>query len=383
MDKTAAWKGVVNAMFYYLHYLSDTISFFRIFQYITVRIVAGAGTAFVLSLLLGPWIISRLHGLSSCDQTRYKQYLPALDALHGSEKRKTPTMGGILIILSIVISCLLWAITTNLLVWVALLTVCAMGTLGFVDDYIKTVKRNPNGLRVWVKLFFQMLWILAVMAMVMTLPETRDRVQELMVPFLKRPLISEMCIVGVFVFMALVFVGASNAVNLTDGLDGLAIGCMSSVALAFLIMSYVSGHVKLAQYLQIPYIPGSGELSVFCGCVLGASLGFLWFNCHPAQVFMGDTGSLALGGAMGIVAVLIKHELVLFIVGGVFVVEAMSVILQVGWFKLKGRRIFQCAPLHHHFELKKNPWSETQVTVRFWIVSVIFALIGILLLKIR
>jgi len=370
-------------MFYYLYSLSDTISFFRIFQYITVRTVAGAGTAFVLSLMLGPWVIRRLNRLINGEQERYKQYSPDLDALHGEGKKRTPTMGGILIVISIVISSFLWAVPSNPLFCVALLTLCYMAGLGFVDDYIKTVKHNPNGLRAWVKFVFQALWVVALMAMLRLIPETRDNVQQLMVPFLKRPLISEMCLVATLVYMAVVVIGASNAVNLTDGLDGLAIGCTSSVVLAFLVMAYVAGHVNFAQYLQIPYIAGSGELSVFCGCVLGSSLGFLWFNCHPAQVFMGDTGSLALGGAIGVVAVLIKHELVLLVVGGVFVIEAVSVILQVACFKMKGRRIFQCAPLHHHFELKKHPWSETQIVVRFWIVSIIFALLGILLLKTR
>jgi phospho-N-acetylmuramoyl-pentapeptide-transferase len=292
-------------------------------------------------------------------------------------------MGGILIISSIAGAVLLWAVLTNWLVWIALLTLLVMGLIGFADDYLKLVKRDHKGLPPLKKLFFQSLWVTGVGWALLLIPETREHMRELMVPFLKTPLITQLSWLAVFGFLLLVVVGSSNAVNLTDGLDGLAIGCTSSVAFAYLVMTYAAGHVRFAGYLQIPYIPGSGELAVFCGCMLGACLGFLWFNCHPAQIFMGDTGSLALGGALGVVAVMIKQELVLMVVGGMFVFEALSVILQVGWFKLKHRRIFACAPLHHHFEMKKIPWSETQVTVRFWILSIIFALLGILLLKIR
>lgn len=371
-------------MFYYLYFLSDQISYLRVFHYITVRTVAGAGTAFLISLIIGPWIIGRLQQLCRGTETRYREDAPALDALRGAANQKTPTMGGLLIIISMVISCLLWAVPTSLLVWLAISTLCVMGAIGFYDDYIKAVRRNPKGLSVRKKLLLQALWVVLLVALLVTIPATREHARQLWVPALKTPLVSSMCLAGVFIFVALVVIGAGNAVNLTDGLDGLAIGCTSAVVLAFLVMAYVAGHIKFAEYLQVPYVAGAGELSVFCGCMLGAALGFLWFNCHPAQVFMGDTGSLALGGAMGIVAVLIKQELVLVIVGGVFVMEALSVILQVGWFKLKHRRIFACAPLHHHFELKKNnPWSETQVTVRFWILAIIFALLGILLLKIR
>lgn len=370
-------------MLYYLHHLEDSISFFRIFQYITVRAIAGAGTAFLLCLTLGPWVIRRLGHLCGGETSRYKDDAPALEALRGDAKKKTPTMGGLLIIGAMAVSCLLWAIPTNLLVWIALLTVIVMGLIGFADDFIKTVERNPKGLRPLKKLFFQMLWVAGVAGVLLVLPETRNHARQLMVPFLKQPLIAHMSLLAVVVFLILVVVGSSNAVNLTDGLDGLAIGCTGSVAFAYLVMTYAAGHARFAEYLQIPYIAGGGELSVFCGCMLGACLGFLWFNCHPARIFMGDTGSLALGGGIGIVAALIKQELVLVVVGGMFVLEALSVILQVGWFKLRRRRIFACAPLHHHFEIKKGPWSETQVTVRFWILSIIFALLGVLLLKIR
>ncbi len=370
-------------MLYYLHEFSDAIGCLRVFQYITVRAVAGAGTAFILSLALGPWLIRRLGRLCSGDAGRYQGDAPRLDALHGELKKRTPTMGGLLIIGSIIAACLLWAILTNLLVWIALLTLCVMGLIGFADDYLKITRPGSKGLRPLKKLFFQSLWVGGVGGLLLVNPETSGHVRQLMVPFLKTPLIPELGLLAAFLFLLLVVVGSSNAVNLTDGLDGLAIGCAGAVAFAYLVMSYAAGHVRFAEYLQVPYIAGGGELAVFCGCMLGACLGFLWFNCHPAQVFMGDTGSLALGGAIGTVAALIKQELALAVVGGVFVLEALSVILQVGWFKLKRRRILACAPLHHHFELKPLPWSETQITVRFWILSLIFALLGVLLLKIR
>lgn len=370
-------------MLYYLHLLADQISYFRVFQYITVRIFLAAGTAFLFSLLAGPWFVRRLHALTADTTARYQNDAPALDALGGAAKRKTPTMGGLLIIAAVVIACLLWALPTNLLVWMALATMGVMGLIGFADDYIKTVQRNARGLSAWKKLVLQSLWVLGIVGLLLLLPETRPLARQLMVPFLKTPLIPQMSLLVLAIFVILVIVGSSNAVNLTDGLDGLAIGCTGSVTVAYLVMTYVAGHIHLADYLQVPYIVGSGELAVFCGSLLGASLGFLWFNCFPARIFMGDTGSLALGGALGMVAVLIKQELVLIIVGGIFVVEALSVIMQVGWFKLKGRRIFACAPLHHHFQLKKMPWSETQITVRFWIISLMCALLGVLMLKMR
>lgn len=370
-------------MLYYLHLLSDYVSYLRVFQYISVRVVAAAGTAFVISILFGPFFIRRLKNMCCGDETRYRSDLPVLDAIRSETKKKTPTMGGLLIISSILASSLLWAIPTNPLALITLSTMCYMGLIGFADDYLKTVKHDPHGLSSGRKLLLQACWSVFVTLLLIILPVTRDFVVQLMVPFLKMPLVAQMPILAAILFVALVITGASNAVNLTDGLDGLAIGCVCTVAFAFAVMSYVAGHAVFAAYLQVPYIAGSGELAVFCGAILGAGLGFLWFNCHPAQIFMGDTGSLALGGSLGCVAVLIKQELALLIVGGIFVIEALSVILQVACFRLKHKRIFACAPLHHHFELKKNSWSETQVTIRFWIVSAIFALLGILLLKIR
>ena len=368
-------------MLYYLYLLADRVSYLRVFQYLTVRTVAGAGTAFLISLAAGPWLIRRLSRLGGA--SRYRDDQPALDALHGAGKQHTPSMGGLLILLAITGSCLLWANPASPLLWMALLTLLAMGAIGFLDDYLKAVRRRPGGLRARTKLLAQAAWALGLTAALLLLPATRDQARQVMVPLVKAPVLTGLGGAAVFGVVALVVIGASNAVNLTDGLDGLAIGCAGSVALAYLVMSYVAGHAVFAAYLQVPYVPQAGELAVFCGCLLGACLGFLWFNCHPARVFMGDTGSLALGGAIGCVAVLVKQELALVVVGGVFVMEAVSVILQVGWFKATRRRLFRCAPLHHHFELKPSPWSETQVTVRFWILAILCAILGILLLKIR
>lgn len=366
-------------MFYYLNFLSNWISELRVFKYITVRAFLGAATAFLLCVVLGPWVIRKLRELKVQQYVR-KEEAPPLHVLHG-KKEGTPTMGGILIIGSVTFSTLLWAIPTNIYVLLTLLTFLFMGAVGFMDDYAKLKGKNAKGISARAKSRLQLLWALAMGGALLMIPETRVHAKELMVPFFKGAVIADMGWFLALVFIAVVIVGASNAVNLTDGLDGLAIGCSSSVALAYLVMAYVVGRVDFAGYLFIPYIPGSGELAVFCGCLLGGSLGFLWYNCHPAQVFMGDTGSLALGGAIAMVAILIKQELLLVIVGGVFVMEAASVILQVASFKLRGKRIFACAPIHHHFELRN--WSETQVTIRFWILSILFALIGVATLKIR
>ncbi len=366
-------------MFYYLHLLQHIYSPLRVFRYISVRTVAGAGTAFLLTVLIGPLVINWLQRLRIGQHVRNAE-APYLYALH-AKKEGTPTMGGILIIGAIVFSTLLWAMPTNIFIHISLLTMCYMGLIGFWDDYTKINKKRSKGLKARTKMFLEILLAVAVVMSLIMMPETRDRVRQLMVPFLKDPVINDIGLIGAFLFVGFVIIGASNGVNLTDGLDGLAVGCCSSVTLSYLVMSYIAGHTGFAQYLKVPYINGSGELTVFCGCMLGACLGFLWYNCHPAKVFMGDTGSLALGGGVAIVAVLIKQELMLVIVGGVFVMEALSVIIQVASFKLRGKRVFAMAPIHHHFEMKQ--WSETQVTVRFWILSILFALLGILTLKIR
>jgi phospho-N-acetylmuramoyl-pentapeptide-transferase len=366
-------------MLYYLHLLEEWFSPLRVFRYITIRALAGAGTAFILTLVLAPWVIRQLKRLN-VSQPERKEEAPPLFELHG-HKQDTPTMGGLMIILSIVVSALLWIPMHSLLAWLTVATLCYMGMVGFWDDYKKVVERNTAGLSARKKLLLQSAWALAMAAVLMLHPETGERARQLMVPFMKQPLIHDLGWFGVCLFVGVVVVGATNAVNLTDGLDGLAIGCSSSVAISYLIMAYMAGHVAFADYLMVPFVSGAGELAVFCGCLLGACLGFLWYNCHPARIFMGDTGSLALGGSMAMVAILIKQEIVLVIVGGVFVMEALSVIIQVVSFKTRGKRVFAMAPIHHHFEMKQ--WSETQVVVRFWILSIICALAGILTLKVR
>ena len=366
-------------MFYYLYLLQDTFTPLRVLQYTTVRMFAGAATAFLICILAGPSVIEMLRRLGIGQYVR-KGEAPPLYALHG-KKEGTPTMGGVLIIGAIFVSCQLWAMPGNLYVHFALATLGYMGLIGFWDDYTKVTQKQSKGLSARAKFLLQGLWAGAVVSSLLLDPELSERTRNLMLPFFKDPVIGDIGTLGVMALVFCVLVGAANAANLTDGLDGLAIGCSGSVAFAYLIMSYVAGHVYFAEYLLIPYVKGAGELAVFCGCMLGACLGFLWYNCHPARVFMGDTGSLALGGAIAMVAILIKQEFVLVIVGGVFVMEAASVIIQVGSFKLRGKRVFAMAPIHHHFEMKK--WTETQVTVRFWILSIIFALLGVLTLKIR
>lgn len=366
-------------MFYYLHEWMDVFSPLRVFQYITVRGFGAAATAFVMCLVVGPTLIAYLqrrkigqHVRTATDRVAAPQHAP---------KQGTPTMGGLLIIVAVLVSVLLWARPDNAFVWIALTTMCFMGGVGLCDDVLKQKGANAAGLRARYKLIMQAVWAAIMVVLLVNLPATRSSATQLMAPFAKDPLVQDMGIFFTFLFVAIVLLGATNAVNLTDGVDGLAIGCSASVALSYLALAYVAGHSVLAGYLLVPYLAGSGELAVFCGALLGACLGFLWFNCHPARIFMGDTGSLALGGSIAAVAILIKQELLLVIVGGVFVVEALSVIVQVISFRLTGRRVFTMAPIHHHFEFKD--WSETQVTVRFWIISIIFALLGLLTLKIR
>jgi phospho-N-acetylmuramoyl-pentapeptide-transferase len=359
--------------------IKEVLSPLRLFQYVTVRAFCGAGTAFILCMVMAPWTIRYLKRLK-VGQYERKEYVGQLYELHAG-KEGTPTMGGILIIFSVLISVLLWGQVDSYLLWLAILTFVYMGLIGFWDDYLKMVRKNSDGLRARNKFALEVLFGIVMFISLVSVPETHEKVLQLMVPFIKEPVIHDMGILAGCLFMCGVIVGTTNAVNLTDGLDGLAIGCTGSVAMGYMIMSYVAGHAIFAHYLLIPYIRGAGELAIFCGCILGASLGFLWYNCHPASVFMGDTGSLALGGAIGVVAVLIKQELVLLIMGGVFVIEALSVILQVMSFRLTGKRIFAMSPLHHHFELRN--WSETQVVVRFWIISIICAILGVLTLKIR
>jgi phospho-N-acetylmuramoyl-pentapeptide-transferase len=362
-------------MLYYLSLLEGWFSPLRVFQYITVRTVAAAGTALFVCLFAGPWAIAKLQAFRIGQQVRTGN---APDHQH---KQNTPTMGGVLIIGGITIASLAWARPGNLFVQLAVSTILVMGGIGFLDDVLKIRRKHSGGLKARTKLLLQLAWTCVVVLVLAQNPETGERLRQFMIPFHKAPLFGNVGYPVAFLIVFAVLVGSTNAVNLTDGLDGLAVGCTSSASLSYLAMAYLAGHAMFAQYLYIPYVPGAGELAVFCGAIAGASLGFLWHNCHPAKVFMGDTGSLALGGGIGIVSVLIKQEIILLLVGGVFVMEAVSVILQVGSFKLTGRRIFRMAPIHHHFE--KAGWSETQVTIRFWILSIIFALLGLLTLKLR
>jgi phospho-N-acetylmuramoyl-pentapeptide-transferase len=289
-------------------------------------------------------------------------------------------MGGLLIYTSVTVSTLLWA-RPNVWILVALFVYTALTVLGFADDYLKVSKKNSKGVSSRQKLFWQALTAVAALTFLLMAEGSREKVLEFWVPFVKDPVMTSAPLWFIFPFFFLVIMGSSNAINLTDGVDGLAIGCTISVALVYAIMAYAAGHAIIAEYLFISNVPGTGELSIICGCLVGAGLAFLWFNAHPAEVFMGDTGSLALGGLVGVIAFMVHQPLTLIIVGGIFVMEAMSVIIQVASFRTRGKRVFRMAPIHHHFELKG--WQETKVVIRFWILSLIFALIGLGTLKLR
>ena len=353
-------------------YLAQFDPAFKVFHYITLRAILGVLTALVISFLVGPVMIRRL--------SQYKIGQTVRDDGPESHfsKAGTPTMGGALILVAVSIAVLLWADLGNRYIWIVLLTTLAFGIVGLIDDYRKLVLRDSRGLPArWKYLGQSLFGFGAAVALYVTASLPAET--QLIVPFFKDVVLD---LGPAFVLLSyFVIVGTSNAVNLTDGLDGLAILPTVMVAGALGVFAYVSGHLYLSKYLLIPYLPGVGELAIFCGALVGAGLGFLWFNAYPAQVFMGDVGALALGAALGVVAVAVRQELVLFIMGGVFVVETVSVILQVGSYKLTGRRIFRMAPLHHHFELKG--WPEPRVIVRFWIVTVILVLIGLASLKIR
>jgi len=366
-------------MFYYLSELTGWFSPLRVFQYTTLRAVFAAITSLLICVMSGPWIIRKLTELKLGQPIRGEDDLRDLAKTHGA-KSGCPTMGGLLIIWAVVDAVLLWAVPTNRLVLLSLATIIWLGAVGFLDDFAKIKAQKCSGIRAKTKLLYQIGLGMFVGGYLLLDPQHSDMARRLMVPFVKQPIVTDMgwWTVGL---VALVIVSASNAVNLTDGLDGLATGCTLTVALTYSVMAYVAGHLRLSEYLQVPHVVGASELTVVCAALVGASLGFLWFNCHPAQVFMGDTGSLAIGGLIGAIAVMIKQELALVIVGGIFVMEAGSVLLQVASFKLRGRRIFRMAPLHHHFELRG--WSETKVTTRFWVLSVIFALLGLATLKLR
>ena len=366
-------------MMYFLHHLSDRFIGFNVFLYVTFRAIAAAVTAFLLTLIFGNFIIRILIALKLGQPIRGAAEVHRLAELHGG-KQGTPTMGGVLVIGSVFVSSLIWARLDNRFVWLVLFCMVYLGALGFADDYLKVTKKKSDGISGRIKLVFQIALALIVTAVFLSSPLLEVQARSLYVPFVKAPVIANMSWFT-FVFFLLVIVGSSNAVNLTDGLDGLAIGCTVTVAFAYALLSYAAGNFRIAEYLQVPFYPFAGELTVVCSALIGAGLGFLWFNCFPAKVFMGDTGSLSLGGMIGVVAICCKQELLLVVVGGVFVIEAVSVILQVMSFKLTGKRIFVMSPLHHHFEL--TGWKENTVIVRFWILSIIFALLGLATLKLR
>ena len=357
------------------HWLARDVRVFNVFNYITLRAVFACLTALAISLVLGPLVIRRL--------TTYKIGQSVRDDGPKSHLTKagTPTMGGALILLSIGITTLLWGDLSNALLWVVLLVTMAFGAIGWVDDYRKVVHRNPKGLSARAKFFWQSLIGLGAACALAWLSRGTPALTELIVPFFKH-VAYPLGVVGFVILAYFVIVGSSNAVNLTDGLDGLAIMPTVLVGSALGIFAYVAGHVGFSKYLGLPHIPGAGELTVFCGALAGAGLGFLWFNAYPAEVFMGDVGALALGAALGTIAVIVRQEIVLFIMGGVFVAETLSVMIQVLYFKASGgKRIFRMAPLHHHYELEG--WKESQVVVRFWIITMMLVLFGLSTLKLR
>ena len=377
-------------MLYYLLYelLQPHFSPLNVFRYITVRTALASLTALFLSLVLGPWVVRKLREL------QIGQYIREEGPKNHHAKAGTPTMGGVLIVISTVVPTLLWADLANVYVLLALLSTVGFAAIGFVDDYNKVVRKRNLGLSGRSKFSLQMLVGLGVGVFLLMLTTFGVYSTQLIVPFFKRfhpdlvintltdhAYLWPLGYLPFLLFVALVMAGSSNAVNLTDGLDGLAIGCTVIAAGALTMVTYLTAHARFASYLDIQFIPGVGELTIFCGALVGAALGFLWYNAHPAEVFMGDVGSLALGGAIGVVAVIIKQEILLFFVGGIFVIEALSVILQVASFRLTGKRIFRMAPLHHHFEL--SGWSESKIIVRFWIVALVFALFALTTLKLR
>ena len=378
-------------MLYWLLYqkLFPYFRLFRIFRYVTFRCAFASMTAMLIGLLIGPFVIDRLR------QFQIGQFIREDGPQSHLKKGGTPTMGGVLICISILVPTLLWANLTNPYIWMVMLATVAFGGIGFADDYIKVVKKRNLGLTSWQKLALQFLASAAIAVTLLVLRGQHSYSTRLMVPFVKRfrpdliissllsyPHLWPLAFVPFVIFVMLVITGSSNAVNLTDGLDGLAIGCTIIAAGALTVLTYVSGHVVFADYLELQRMPMVSELTIFCGAMVGASIGFLWYNAHPAEVFMGDVGSLALGGVIGTVAVIIKQELLLPFIGGVFVLEILSVILQVGSYKLRnGKRIFKMAPLHHHFELMG--WSESKVITRFWILALVFALFALTTLKLR
>jgi phospho-N-acetylmuramoyl-pentapeptide-transferase len=376
-------------MFYYLYTeLHQDFHVFNLFHYITFRTAYASMTALFLSMALGPWMVKKLK------EFQIGQYIREDGPQAHQAKAGTPTMGGVLILLCIVVPTLLWADLSNIFVWLALGTTLAFGAIGFWDDYQKIRHRKNLGLTARGKFWLQILVSIVFGVILIFLAANGEYSTTLTFPFFKRlhptflitrflhnPWTFPLAFLPFILFVVLVLVGSSNAVNLTDGLDGLAIGCLLISASALTVLTYVAGHAVFSEYLDLEHQPRVGELTIFCGSMVGSSLGFLWYNAYPAEIFMGDVGSLALGGALGAVAILVKQELLLPFIGGIFVVEALSVILQVGSFKLRHKRIFRMAPLHHHFEL--GGWKESKIIVRFWIAALIFALFALTTLKLR
>ena len=358
-------------MLYHIFYpLAANVKLFNIFKYLTFRTIYAMITALIVCFVLGPWIIRKLESLQA------RQVIRTDGPESHLQKQGTPTMGGVIILAAIVFPTLLWADLTNQYIWLALFITIGYGVIGFVDDYKKVVEKNTKGLSARQKMFWQILLAGSVAVFLFLKPGFSE---ELFFPLFKK--FHPDLWIWFIPFATLVIVGASNAVNLTDGLDGLAIGPVAINAATYMLFSYIAGHATLSAYLQIPRVVGAGELAVLCGAMVGAGLGFLWYNSYPAEVFMGDVGSLSLGGTLGTIAVLTKQEILLVIVGGIFVIEALSVIFQVGSYKYRGKRIFRMAPIHHHFELKGV--AEPKIIVRFWIISIILALVAISTLKMR
>ena len=377
-------------MFYWLFYemLFHLYSPFRIFQYVTFRTAMASLTALMFSIVLGPWLIRRLR------QFEIGQHIREDGPKSHQKKAGTPTMGGLLICFSIFVPTVLWANLSVPAVWVALLGLVSFGAIGFWDDYTKLLRKRNLGLTARQKMLLQVLAAMVIGMVLLSMNARGVYSTSMNVPFfktakpdllihslLKSPLTYPLAFVFFGGFLILVLVGSSNAVNLTDGLDGLAIGLMIIAAGAMTMLSYLTSHADFAKYLELSRTPGAGELTIFCGSMTGASLGFLWYNAHPAEIFMGDVGSLALGGSLGVVAVLLKQEILLLFIGGVYVLEALSVILQVGSFKIRGKRIFKMAPLHHHFEALG--WQEAKIITRFWIFGLVMALFALTTLKLR
>jgi phospho-N-acetylmuramoyl-pentapeptide-transferase len=360
-------------LYHFLYPFHQSIKVLNVFRYITFRTALATLTALLISLALGPRLIRKLREFQIGQQIRPE------GPLSHQTKKGTPTMGGLLILIAVVLPSLLWADLTNPFVWMVLVSMLLYGVIGFTDDYLKITRKRSLGLTIGQKMFAQWTVALLVGLILWWLAEGGRYTTQFSLPFLKKWTPD----LGAFYvpWVMLVIVGAANAVNLTDGLDGLAIGTSMIAWGTYAILAYIAGHAKVAGYLDVPNVKGSGELAIICGALVGASLGFLWFNCNPAQVFMGDVGSMALGGALGTVAVVIKQEVLLVFVGGLFVIEAVSVILQVASFRLRGRRIFRMAPIHHHFEL--SGWPEQKVVIRFWIVAIIFSLMSLSTLKLR